>query len=42
MIANLINVPWVNQYSALQQFAAGLVLAGLIITVDVLYHRRGK
>ena len=40
MIANLIDIPWINQYSGVQQFAAGLVLGGTVWALEVLYNRR--
>ena len=40
MISNLVNVDWVNQYSGLQQFAAGLVLGAGFWTLEIL--RKGK
>jgi hypothetical protein len=40
MIANLIDIPWINQFSGVQQFAAGLVLGGTVWAVEVLYRRR--
>jgi hypothetical protein len=39
MNANLINIDWVNQFSAVQQFAAGLIIGFTVISIDWLRKR---
>jgi hypothetical protein len=39
MNANLINIDWVNQFSAVQQFGAGLIIASTILSIDWLRKR---
>ena len=39
MNANLINIDWINQFNAVQQFAAGIVISITILSIDWLRKR---